>query len=332
MAEIPNFEMAILQAYQKKGLPARLSLVLFFLSKISTNYTNPAKDPKQETYGTNANEKMAILQLGAISQLMILLEDVALFCYVFLQDKPFDYYQFLDKKGEDDLGAIIGNFYKNTENLTFNEIRKIMSYGKSNDFDFLNDDDRKILEIAIKNGVSWGHYFLNKLSVFYDSHIAIFRRIKHASFPIQIGLEIPKDDEWHSKFDFWSLGFTSKELKDTASILPFSKMAANSYTNLVEDIHLCFTNILNSRLLMVQRGVNGILPYGDDNFSSKLSDETRNSLTEFWKRFEQNHPSKFPKWEGQIAMQGKYSPWYKYLDDYYSKPLFDMIDDNRLKK
>jgi len=325
--------MSILQAYQKKGLPARLSLVLTFLGKMSANYSKSVKDHKQESFGTNTNEKMAILQLGAISQLMILLEDIALFCHVFLQDKPFDYYQFLDSKGENDLGKIVGGFYNNIEKLPTDDLRKIMSYGNLNDYDFLDDPEKKILASAITNNLFLMDAFLKKLSVFYDSHIGIYRRIKHAALPIQIGVDIPSDVEWNKKFDFWSLGFTSpKGLTDLAMLLPCSKKVVNSYTNLLEDIHLCFTNVINSRLFIVQRKVKGIIPYKDDNFSKRLPEDTVNSLKEFWKRFEEKYPPKQPGWEGEISIQGKYPPWYTYLDDYYSKPLFSMIDDNIQKK
>lgn len=332
MAEIPEFELGILQHYLKKGFTVRLGLVLILLNKIKENYSNPAKDPKQETFGTNTNEKMAGLQIGVISQLMILLEDIALFCHVFLQNKTFEYYEFLDKKGEEDLGKIVGSFYQNTENLTFDEIRRIMSYGKSEDFDFLNDAEKDILELAIKNSVFWMKNFLNKVSVFYISHIGVYRRIKHASLPIQLGIDIPEEDEWYKKFDFWNLGFTSpKELADTAILIPFSKKVFTSYMNLLNDIQFCFKNTINSRLIIIERKIKGILPYKDDNFSKKLSDETVNNLKEFWERFDKKYPPTNGG-EVEISMQGMRPPWYSYLDDYYSKPLFELVDDNMQKK
>ncbi|MDP3779794.1 MAG: hypothetical protein Q8Q69_01195, partial [Nitrosopumilaceae archaeon] len=115
------------------------------------------------------------------------------------------------------------------------------------------------------------------------------------------------------------------------SVIPFSKKVIESYHNLLEDIHLIFHNVINSRLFIVQRNVNGMLPYRDDHFSKKLDETKKTMLNEMWKKFEEKHPPITSKWEGEIAVQAKYAPWYQYLDDYYSKPLFQMLDDNITK-
>ncbi len=323
-----DFQLAILQEFQKMGLRARLGLVQFFLNIINSNLINPSKDPKQEIQGLNGNHKQAILQLGLIAQFMAISEDIGLLCQSFLNDE-LNYYKYLDKKGDKDLGRIIGSFFSNTGNLKPNEIRKILSYGTSDDWEFLTSDEKISVSTAITNGVFWMKYFLDKVAVFYESHIQIYRRIKHATLPIRFGYDIPTDDSWSKKFEFWSMALTSREsITKEVTVLPFSKKVVESYENLFQDINQIFNNIINSRLFIIERNITGMIPYSDDYFSEKLDEGTKSMLSKSLKKLEVRYPPRVQEVIVELNVQAMYPAWYSYLDDVYSKSLFKMVEDN----
>lgn len=320
-----DFLIAVLKTYYDEGSLARISLTKLFIKQILNNLKNNQND--NEKIGLNEKQNLAMLQIGAISHIMMLLEDIALLCSTF-QKNELNYYQYLDRKGEEDLGKIVGGFYSECVKFENINTRKILSYINPDEYNFKSSEDKTIITSAMRKNITTMNAFLAKASVFYDNHIKIYRRYKHAGFPIFLGRKKPEPDTMElGGFDFISYGLTSPDdLGKEVLLIPFSKKAILSYSQLLDDIIGAFLPVIRSRLIILQQDIEGVFPFHDDLFSERLNDEEREKLKEFWDNFNQNLSVK--GFSAQITPQAMNGPWYKYLDSHYSKDLLTLLKEN----
>ena len=319
-----NFQIFLLQEYHRRGLAGRLGLAHLAIEQIMKIQKNPPPDPSDDKFGLNYKEKLCLLQFAAIAYLMMVIEDIALFCNSFLKNDP-EYYQHLDRKEEDDLGDLISMFYSKIDSLTNDEVRQILSIVHPNEFELKTDEDKNTLISALNKNINLMRVFLAKTRVFYESHIAIFRRFKHAGFPIMFGNDIPHEDDLFDKFDLITFAFTSrKDIVESLTALPFSKKAIQSYLTFLLDIYQVMYTIINSRLIVIQRNIKGVLPRSDDFFSQVLSEEEKEKLKQLSKEFEEKFPSPSETFHARIATKSRTAPWYKYLDSHYSKSVLEL--------
>jgi len=320
-----NFQIFLLQEYHRRGLAARLGLVQFFIEQLHTNLKNPPPNPQDETFGLTANQRLALLQIGAVSQIMMLLEDIAILCTTFLKNEP-EYYRYLDGKGEEDLGKIIGEFYDNIDSLTQVDCRKIMSYPNPDKYKFPNRNMKKVFISTLPKSTKLFKYFLGKSSAFYLSHIGFYRRYKHAGFPIILASEISKNDSMlYRKYDFVSFAFTSrKTAEEEVSTLPFSKDVIKSYHKFFLEIYFIFFTIINYRLIAMQRKLDGIVTNPEDYFGQILNNKEKIIMKTLYNDFEKKYPTTTTQFHTQISSHGMYPPWYVYLESHYSKSTIDL--------
>lgn len=319
-----DFSIYVLKRYHDEGLQARVGLTNLFINQILNSLQNNQND--NEKIGLNQKQNLAMLQIGAISHIMMLLEDIALLCYAF-QKNELNYYQYLDKKGEEDLGKIVGEFYSECEKFENINTRKILSYVNPDKYNFKNSEDKAVIISAMRKNITTMQVFLAKVSVFYDNHIKIYRRYKHAGFPILLGMKKPEPDTFElGSYDFISYGLTSPDVPDKEMLLiPFSKKVLLSYSQLLHDIIRAFLPVIRLRLIILQQNIEGVFPFHDDLFSERLNDKEREKLKEFWNNFNQNLSVKeFSAKIMPLAMNG---PWYKYLDSHYSKDLLTLLKE-----
>jgi len=321
---VSNLRIYLLQDYHKRGLAGRLGLIQHFIDAIIKNLEGKIEEIPDERFGLGSDQKNAMLQLGIISHLMMLTEDIAVFCTSFIKNES-DYYKYLDKKEDEDLGKIIYDFYDKVDDLTNDKIRKILCYIHPDKYKFENEDQKNVYTSILLKNIKFVRYFLVKTSVFYKSHFKIFRRYKHAGFPVLLASKISKDDELlYGKFDFVSFAFTSKiDVTEEITTLPFSKNAVKSYQNYSFDIYLFLRTIINSRLISIERKIDGIFPYYDDYFSKQLSKDEKEKLEKIWKDFEKKNPIS-GSLHSLINPKGEYTAWYVNLDTYV-KPTIELV-------
>ena len=312
--KLENLKIYYLKEFREHGIPSRVVLVKFFLDQIFENLkTYTFSEEKERPLDLTNNQKLSLLQLGASSHLMILIEDMATMFTAFKQN-DWDYYKYLDNK-EKDLGQVIGHFYNNIDSLKDEEIRNILGYANPSDLD-ITESDRDFLRSIIKRNIDTMRYFLHKIQRFWTSHIKIFRRYKHAGFPIMLGQKIPSDDPYFGKkFSSVSIAITSKEnMADEVTLMPFSRKALESYKTILDEISVMFYFILERNSIKLERKLSGIIPTPRDNFSKRFTKKEIKRLDKTYKIFMEKHKLDQTSLHIQTMPQGLYPVWYTHLD------------------
>lgn len=330
-----NLKLYFLQEYHRHGLPARMAVVKFFLEQLQENLDKyiPNKSDKELEFDLNNKQKLSLLQIGTISHLMLLIEDIATIFTAF-KSGEWDYYKYLDKKEEDDLGAIIGKFYSNIDDLKDDEIRFILGYIDPKNLQNSTESEKDFLRSIIKKNIHSMRYFLIKANVFWGSHINVFRRYKHAGFPIMLGLNVPENDfVLGEKFDFVSLVSTAKgDLAEEVTIIPFSKKSIESYQTFLEEIFVILFFVIESNLIKIERDLEGVIPNPNESFSKRLTKNERKKLRKIYGAFMNSNQPHQSEFHAQANPQGVYPTWYVHLDT-YSKSSIDLaIEKESAKK
>lgn len=327
-------KLYFLQDYHRHGMPARVGMVKFFLEQLQKNlktYNSKLPDPEKK-FNLNNKQKLALLQIGAIAHLMLLIEDVAALFTAFKSNNS-NYYKLLDKKGEDDLGAIIAKFYLGVDKLEDKEIQQILGYVDPKNLEKSDESEKDFLRFIIKKNIRSMRYFLIKSSVFWSSHIGVFRRYKHAGFPIVMGLPIPENDTvLKKKFDFTTFALTSKkELVEEVTVIPFSKKSVESYRVFLEDLFLVLYHVLESNLMKVERKLEGTIPNPNDMLGKRLTKKERKRLMPIYSDFLKSTIPEEVAFHAQADPNGIYPTWYVHLDT-YAKSSMDLAIEKESKK
>ncbi|MHB8602686.1 MAG: hypothetical protein ACYC6W_01570 [Nitrosotalea sp.] len=157
-----GFDHAILSEYSKHGIYGRVRTVQLLEAAIYNQLESPDKITEDLDHALNTNQLISTLQIVLVSQLMMFLEDVAVFCISFM-NKDWKYYQLLDSKTtEGDLGNAIGGFFKRIESLTDEELRQIMSYIDPDKYDFENDIQKNYLTSVMEKNLKSTRKFFKK--------------------------------------------------------------------------------------------------------------------------------------------------------------------------
>ncbi|MHB8546468.1 MAG: hypothetical protein ACYDAJ_06850 [Nitrosotalea sp.] len=311
----------VLSQYHRKGLFSRLGLVYLFLDEIKKQSDVKSNNTPQE-HRLNHREIIATLQVGAVAHIMMFIEDLAVICKS-IQENNIDYYKYLDNSGDDDLGIIIKNFYFEILSASDADIRKILGYVEPDSYSFENEEDEKFVTQIMQINMNYTRRFFEKIYVFRNSHIKIYRRYKHAGFPLLLGIEIPSsDDTLYKKFDFVSVARTSiaDPVKEFTTI-PFSNQILESYRNIASDIFMFLASIITSKLMSIERKMCGVLPLMDDIFSENYSEDEDKKLQNLWAMFEQKYPMPQESIRHETNPKAEYTPWYLEFEK-YSKSTF----------
>lgn len=319
-----------LQEYHRHGMPARVGIVKFFLDQINDNLKtyNPKQIEKERKFDLNNKQKLGLLQIGTISHLMLLIEDIATLFTAF-KNNEWNYYEYLDRKGDEDLGVIISNFYLHIDELKDEDIRLVLGYANPRKLNY-NESDKDFLSSIIQKNIHSMRYFLVKASVFWRSHIGVFRRYKHAGFPILLGLPIPTNDSvLKKKFDFTSLALTSKEnIGEEVTVIPFSQKALESYQTFLEEMFIVLYSVLENNLIKIERKLDGSIPNPIELFTKRLTKKELKRLTKIHSEFLKSTAPEKLEYKAHGEPQGVYPTWYVYLDTYVKSSIDLAIEKN----
>ena len=168
--------------------------------------------------------------------------------------------------------------------------------------------------------------------VFRDGHIDVFRRFKHAMFPIALANdEFSKHNDLASQYDFVSYAFTSSNSVGEKLIsIPFSKKILESYRIFLADIYLFSRTVINSRLVCLERNVDGVYPYKNDFIAKKFPPEEQQIIENMWRIFDNKHAKSGNQYPIHFDLLLEDVPWYVNFD-FYSKSAMDLAESNDKK-
>ena len=311
-----NFEYEILKHYYHKGIFARAGIIVHLITHLRKNLQNVDRTTAHQKIALNDNEAVSVLQISITSHIMMFLEDLAVICQS-IKDGKIEYYDFLDKTGDDDLGNFIGNFYGDIGNATDQDLSKILSFGDLDSFELVNETEKKIILEIEKKMLEKTRIFFKKIILFGNNHHSMFRRYKHAGFPILLSQPCPKPDDLYKNFESVTLGLTSKgNIGKELTAIPFSSKAIDSYENLEKDIVAFLGTLLTFKFICYERNIDGLIPTSKSLFGLKLTQEEISVLDDVWKKFESKHPLDITN-RTTIGINSKteYLGWYVDLDN-----------------
>lgn len=302
-----------------------------------------------DTKKTNLDEKtiyldekslpifQSIIQIDIISKIMMYIEDLIILSEAMLVNDG-DYYELLDRHEPEsvDLGDRIGIFLQRfTDNeISEDQYKKILSYLTPAELENLDKRCRDIIARLVKSNIESFKNMLIMVGNFRRSHSQVFRRYKHASFPMKLGytanIPLPYTT---TRFDFYSIIFTGKNPLTDVLPLPYSPRVIESYRNLIIDLQFIIQHIILNKLDCITRCVSGIIPADEiidpqrDQPVNMLSQNDLSEMTNCVSHFFEQHPvrARNPYFNFEITNIDRNDLlWYIQLDK--------LLDENKKKQ
>jgi len=253
----------------------------------------------------------SLIQIEIISKIMMYIEDLV----ALLESNRLNinYYELLDKstKNDIDLGERIGNFFKSLDTFTSSDWKKILCYIQDNQnaYPKANELMNKSIE-RVKD-------FLKYMDSFSKSHSRIFRRYKHAGFPIRYFGKTDLSKYFPTPFDFSTAVYIGNDQLKDIVFLPYSNEIIESYKILLPALQLFLKDVLINRLDSMSRGVEGIIPrhLSVNPFDAKSYEHEYSSDLE---KFELEYPKKFINVHFESVINDSYlkeMTWYTNLEE-----------------
>ena len=314
MTSVEDFEYYVLKHYMHKGVFARTKIIKQLIEDLRNVENKENYDSKPREGGLNDDEIISAYQIAIISHIMMFIEDVAAISKSISEGKV-EYYSYLDKEDDEDLGKVIGLFYGSIIKAPDESFRAMLSYSDLKNFEFANESQKIIIENIIKKIIENVRKFFIKVALFRQNHQKIFRRYKHAGFPILLTQKIPDVMKEYVSYSFVAVGITSREnIAEELVPIPYSKKAIQSYEIITSEI-LSFLGIISSfKTICIERKVSGIIPNIINTFGVKLTEEENQVLKQVWENFETKHPFDSKKSTFGIATKSEILKWYTEID------------------
>ena len=233
----------------------------------------------------SGNVFKSLIQLQIVSKIMMYIEDLIIILDSNRLNK--NYYYLLDTKSSEDVdvGYRLGNFFNNLNSFSETTWRRILCYiGIESKFKEVDEIIRKNIE-SIKD-------ILSNVADFNRTHRGIFRRYKHAGFPVMYFGEI-KRDFYQLKSDFYTSILVGDNIMKDFTLLPFSEEIIESYKILINGIQLLLDSVVRDRIQCIQRKVDGVIPLKFANINLSESKKYDNILLDVNRKFNSIYPKKF---------------------------------------
>lgn len=321
-----NLEYLLIRNYKEWTLPARWILLKMDFDAIEKINSNSW----YRTFsGTNAesekNFSRGAIQLEIISKMGMYIEDLAILAESRL--RGIHYYNLLDKKeiGEkteekiQDVGQLVQDFYQKLDTLSEEEICKIMSYANPEKCGF-DSECVELLKRTTKSDVEEIRKTLKTIGDFGKEHHPVFKRYKHAGFPLIPNLPVVKDmPEYMKKFDFFSAVSVSHTYPfDNPKLIPYSIEVLESYSIISTAIDRLLCDIAKNRRICIQREVDGIPAVGYYSGQSYSVEEHKKLETKL-KKFDTEYPIKNADFNLPMNNKLEEDSWYSKLSEFLAK-------------
>ena len=159
--------------------------------------------------------------------------------------------------------------YKKVDNHSNNSIRKLIE---------TNVEAVKRILVIVRN--------------FRNAHAQIYRRYKHAGFPILPNYTLLKPyGNTSKKFDSYCLVFSEDDPFERVSPLPYSGDVIKLYSILIQGIQTLLTDLVTNKLESIKRQTEGVLPHYYYRQKGTFSPtEESEIVSEFYKFDRENNP------------------------------------------
>lgn len=223
-----------------------------------------------------------MIQIEIISKIMMYVEDFAIMAQSLMCQRS--YYSFLTDKSVD-LGSVVGDFIKRLDQLSYDEICKVMSYLKATGFEDYDELLRKHIDYHVDK-------MKNKLKEIKDfsteAHHGIYKRFKHAgipivsAFPVKFAASDPLRQ--FDSFNIVSMGLDP--LKDII-IVPYSAHLVQKYDNFIKTLQEVLRELVSNRRICLERGIQRMIPiqYDKDLFSPQEIESMKVRIEHFYSNY-----------------------------------------------
>ena len=256
----------------------------------------------------------SMIQHEIIAKIMIYIEDLAIISESLL--RGVNYYALLDEKETSeetsDVGDIMKKFFKNIEHLSENDFAKIMSLGDPQDY-AKDNEEKQLLEKALKFEKEEFLEVFKKINDFGIEHHKVFRRYKHAGFPMIPGFPTPKPlPDYLKTFEFVSFVFVNKNPLDEPRILPFSDNVIKMYGIMIAGIQSILSDVINNKISELKQCKKR--PPICWHTAPKFSSEERKKFETILQRHNESNPPTDINFRIN-PKTAKRSEWYSNLDN-----------------
>ena len=191
-----------------------------------------------------------------------------------------------------------------------------MSYAPSSQIN-IDDKPAKILDKHLRSNVSVIRRMLREIRDFGITHHPLFKRFKHAGVPIMCGNIRSSNLGFLSDFEFCNMISVGIHPFSDIIPIPYSKEALDSYTIIIHGLQCILNDMVENRIICIQRKLTGLIPKQRYDITSLSSDEAT-SMKQIVEDFYAKHPAK------QITISTNYNlnikeekiPWYLNIHEF----------------
>lgn len=251
-------ELALLLNYQESTFAFRgviLKLLYKTIDEIDSDsfFIKIIEEDKPKAKG--------MIQANIISQIVMYIEDFAVFAESFRSGKNFyDLIGNVQEQNKIDLGVTIENFFKNLDNFSDKEICDIMSYVNPDEIDF--GEDTTLIKKHIALNIKELRRMFLMFRDFSDTNHIVSKRLKHAGIPIIPGLtaNTPGPNIFKNHDYIMAVAKGYDPALDVVPI-PFSKQVMDAYHIIIHAIQTQMTDIVKNRIWCISRQMKKMIPF-----------------------------------------------------------------------
>ena len=244
------------------------------------------------TFKISDDEKPIVrnyIQIDIISKILMYSEDLVVLGESFRRGKEF-YSEFLEPSARD-LGEAIKDFFKSIEDLTNDDILKMMCWI---DMESIISDTklaksiRKIQSYNITNMSN----LLRELKDFGNSHHIVYKRFKHGGMPIiSPAQQLAPQTGTLALFDTFSIVSEREDPMLDVRVIPFSNEILKRYEVLIEKIQKILLEMIDNRIRCIQREIKCVFfkSYNNDEVSHEDAEQIDEQILAYYN----NHPPTF---------------------------------------
>lgn len=318
ISEKDNLEYFLLRNYKVMSLITRGILLRADLEAIEKIQKNEWF-VKFEEAELEKSKRMTIgmVQADIIAKMMMYVEDFAIISEGLLRETS--YYELLDQKinpntkEEEDIGKIIKSFFEKIDNLSENDLQKILSYGEPEDYT-KDLTELELLKKSLAKELEEFKRVVQLISNFGKEHHPYFRRYKHAGFPFNPGLPIIQPlPDYAKQFDFISIVYVNKNPFEEPKIIPYSDKVKESYHIIIHGLQQRLQDLVTNRMAFIQRGKK--IPPIPWRSAPYFTPEEMKILDKILSQYNKDNPPVNTEFKINYQIRNLDS-WYAHLDEF----------------
>lgn len=270
---------------------------------------------------------LCLLHIDLVSKLLLFIEDYVIFAESFRQKRSF-YSIVSSNKKEDDVGLLVKKFLKDAPDFSFQETQQILSY-TSPDVLEMNQKEKEVVDKIQRGNIDDMKRVFKEMREFGESHHLIFKRFKHAGFPVFLGLESEKSTRFKQYETFFAV-MGGKSITSDVHYFPLSKKVRETIDIMIGSIQKLLQDIITNKMASMERESPGIFPTVSHQDISK---EDWKLYLQILEKFYEKFPfKKIPKNFMLPKVDEKQLSWYTNLDNFLKQAYQRKIDQDKAQE